>query len=98
MISKGCQYREHTVQIFNDRDRAILKLSQIAADGGCLYEPAPVKIPNVGANATPYEPWWNELVLLPQRDRQGLLPTFTVEGKRNTTDFFSIYCIDKLFR
>lgn len=76
---KGCQYREHTVQIFNDRDRAILKLSQIAGDGGCLYEPPPVKVPVMNATNA-YSPWWNELVLLPQRDRHGLLPAFTLDG------------------
>lgn len=80
-IVQGCQYREHTVQIFNDRDRAILKLAQIAGDGGCLFEPPPVKVPAMNNTSNTYEPWWNELVLLPQRDRQGLLPSFTLEGK-----------------
>lgn len=71
----GCQYREHTVQIENDRDRSILQLAQVAAEGGCLFDVAPVK--NHPQNG---EPWWTGIALLPHRSRQGLLPTLHVDG------------------
>ncbi|XP_058837858.1 SANT and BTB domain regulator of class switch recombination isoform X2 [Topomyia yanbarensis] len=71
----GCQFREHTVQADTDRDRAILQLAMQAAEGGCLYETAPFKPPN-----TVNDPWWNGIGILPHRSRQGLLPTFHVDG------------------
>ncbi|XP_055701807.1 SANT and BTB domain regulator of class switch recombination [Phlebotomus papatasi] len=70
----GCQYREHTVQIENDRDRSILQLAQVAAEGGCLFDVALVK--NHPQNG---EPWWTGIALLPHRSRQGLLPTLHVD-------------------
>uniref|UniRef100_A0A1Q3FT16 SANT and BTB domain-containing protein n=1 Tax=Culex tarsalis TaxID=7177 RepID=A0A1Q3FT16_CULTA len=72
----GCQYREHTVQADTDRDRAILQLAIHASEGGCLYETAPFKPPST-ANQ---EPWWNGIGILPHRSRQGLLPSFHVDG------------------
>lgn len=71
----GCQFREHTVQAETDRDRAILQLAMHASEGGCLYETAPFKPAN-SAN----DPWWNGIGILPHRSRQGLLPTFHVDG------------------
>lgn len=73
----GCQFREHTVQIETDRDRAILKLAQLVDEGGCLYElPPPPRPQSSGA----VDPWWNGIALTPNRDRQGLLPTLNLEG------------------
>ncbi|XP_053688714.1 SANT and BTB domain regulator of class switch recombination [Sabethes cyaneus] len=84
----GCQYREHTVQADTDRDRAILQLAMQAAEGGCLYETAPFKPPS-----TVNDPWWNGIGILPHRSRQGLLPTFHVEGdaqpSRSTRKFIT---------
>ncbi|XP_035794174.1 uncharacterized protein KIAA1841 homolog isoform X2 [Anopheles albimanus] len=71
----GCQFREHTVQVDTDRDRAVLQLALHASEGGCLYEPSPFKPPNSSA-----DPWWNGIGILPHRSRQGLLPTFHVDG------------------
>ncbi|XP_062543396.1 SANT and BTB domain regulator of class switch recombination isoform X2 [Armigeres subalbatus] len=71
----GCQFREHTVQADTDRDRAILQLAMQASEGGCLYETAPFKPPN-----SINDPWWNGIGILPHRSRQGLLPTFNVDG------------------
>lgn len=71
----GCQFREHTVHLDNDKDRAIFQLSQIASEGGCsLSEPVQNKI--VPGSA---DPWWNGLALLPHRSRQGLLPSLHVD-------------------
>lgn len=70
----GCQHREHTVQIENEKDRAILQLSQIAGEGGCLYE---LPIPKSNANCN--EIWWNGVSILPYRSRQGLLPPLHIE-------------------
>ncbi|XP_052861833.1 SANT and BTB domain regulator of class switch recombination [Anopheles cruzii] len=71
----GCLFREHTVQVDTDRDRAVLQLALHASDGGCLYEPPPFKHPNSSA-----DPWWNGIGILPHRSRQGLLPTFHVDS------------------
>uniref|UniRef100_A0AAG5D193 SANT and BTB domain-containing protein n=1 Tax=Anopheles atroparvus TaxID=41427 RepID=A0AAG5D193_ANOAO len=71
----GCQFREHTVQVDTDRDRAVLQLALHASEGGCLYEPSPFKPSNASS-----EPWWNGIGILPHRSRQGLLPTFHVDG------------------
>lgn len=73
----GCQHREHTVLIETDRDRAILKMAQFAAEeGGCLYEAPPEPPKTVSSTA---EPWWTGIMLAPNRDRQGLLPTLNVD-------------------
>ncbi|XP_053675983.1 SANT and BTB domain regulator of class switch recombination [Anopheles nili] len=71
----GCQFREHTVQVDTDRDRAVLQLALHAFEGGCLYEQSPFKPPSTSA-----DPWWNGIGILPHRSRQGLLPTFHVDG------------------
>uniref|UniRef100_A0A182Q0T7 SANT and BTB domain-containing protein n=1 Tax=Anopheles farauti TaxID=69004 RepID=A0A182Q0T7_9DIPT len=71
----GCQFREHTVQVDTDRDRAVLQLALHASEGGCLYEQPPFKPPNTSS-----DPWWNGIGILPHRSRQGLLPTFHVDG------------------
>ncbi|XP_058466941.1 SANT and BTB domain regulator of class switch recombination [Malaya genurostris] len=76
----GCQFREHTVQADTDRDRAILQLAVQAAEGGCLYETAPFKPPNTAS-----DPWWNGIGILPHRSRQGLLPTFHVDGEAQSS-------------
>lgn len=77
-VFKGCQYREHTVQILNDRDRAILKLAQVAAEGNCLYEPPPSKLLKASVLN---ETWWNGIILTPSKDRPGLLPPIVLAGK-----------------
>ncbi|XP_055606471.1 SANT and BTB domain regulator of class switch recombination isoform X2 [Uranotaenia lowii] len=76
----GCQFREHTVQADTDRDRSILQLAIHASEGGCLYETAPFKPPN-----TTTDPWWNGIGILPHRARQGLLPSFHVDGEAHTS-------------
>lgn len=73
------------MQILNDRDRAILKLAQVAAEGNCLYEVAPNKLLNTMALN---ETWWNGIILTPSRDRLGLVPSIVLEG--DTFLFFSI--------
>ncbi|XP_055686817.1 SANT and BTB domain regulator of class switch recombination [Lutzomyia longipalpis] len=70
----GCQYREHSVSIENDRDRSILQLAQVAAEGGCLFDVAPMK-----SNTQNGDPWWTGIALLPHRSRQGLLPMLHVD-------------------
>ncbi|XP_035912413.1 uncharacterized protein KIAA1841 homolog [Anopheles stephensi] len=71
----GCLFREHTVQVEADRDRAVLQLALHASEGGCLYEQPPFKPPNTSA-----DPWWSGIGIVPHRSRQGLLPTFHVDG------------------
>lgn len=78
--TQGCQYREHTIQIFNDRDRATLKLAQIASEGSGLYEIAPI-IPTTPAIPSSNESWWNGIALMPTKDRPGLLPSINLDGK-----------------
>lgn len=48
----------------------MLKLAQIANEGNCLYEIPPMKLLNISTNT---EAWWNEIIITPQRERQGLL-------------------------
>lgn len=87
VLFQGCQYREHTVQILNDRDRAILKLAQVAAEGNCLYEPAPNKLLKASIlNDT----WWNGIILTPSKDRPGLLPPIVLAGKDDIYIFFTL--------
>lgn len=74
---QGCQFREHSVVIESDRDRAILTLAQIAADGNCLYEAPPTKTQNHGYS----EPRWIGISLMPTKCRHGLLPLLHSEGK-----------------
>lgn len=93
---QGCQYREHTVQILNDRDRAILKLAQVAAEGNCLYEPAPNKLLKASVLN---DLWWNGIILTPSKDRPGLLPPIVLAGNTNTislsrqSSVFLFFCI-----
>ena len=75
----GCQYREHLVYAESDRDRAILQLSQTAAEGDCLTESPPA---TVIKNST--ENWWSGITLIPYRSKLGLLPTLHVDGKQGT--------------
>lgn len=86
--SQGCQYREHTIQIFNDRDRQILKLAQIASESSALYEIAP-NCPATPGAASSNESWWNGIALMPTKERPGLLPTINLDGK-------SILCSEEI--
>ncbi|XP_055915640.1 SANT and BTB domain regulator of class switch recombination [Eupeodes corollae] len=74
----GCQFREHSVLIENDRDRAILTLLQIASEGGNLFESPPAKLrEEVSSNLM--EPRWIGLCLMPTKCRPGLLPILSIE-------------------
>lgn len=87
-IFKGCQYREHTIQIFNDRDRAILKLAQVAAEGSCLYETPPSKLLKTN-NLN--ETWWSGVILTPTKERPGLLPQIILDGESSEIIIFFLY-------
>lgn len=82
---KGCQYREHTVQIESDRDRAIMVLIQSTEIGGCLYETPPQSAVNsltTGHHGNcSNEQWWNGIALAPDRDNHGLLPALSDDSK-----------------
>lgn len=66
------------MQILNERDRAVLKLAQVAAEGNCLYEIAPNKLLNtIALNET----WWNGIVLTPSKDRLGLVPSIILDSE-----------------
>lgn len=69
------------MQIIDDRDRAILKLAQVAAEGNCLYEPPPQKVHKA---STLHDTWWHGIVLAPSKDRPGLLPPIVFAGKYTT--------------
>lgn len=72
----GCLFREHSVLVENDRDRAILLLAQTAAEGGCLLADAPI----LKTLSNLHEPIWSNMSLLPNRTRQGLLPSLYLDG------------------
>ncbi|XP_055844997.1 SANT and BTB domain regulator of class switch recombination isoform X2 [Episyrphus balteatus] len=74
----GCQFREHSVLIENDRDRAILNLLQIASEGGNLFETPPTKLREEVSNNL-MEPRWIGLCLMPTKCRPGLLPILSTE-------------------
>lgn len=65
------------MQILNDRDRAILKLAQVAAEGNCLYEIPPNKMLKASVSN---DTWWNGIILTPSKDRPGLLPQIALAG------------------
>lgn len=65
------------MQILNDKDRAILKLAQVAAEGNCLYESPPSKLLKASVLN---ETWWNGIILTPTKDRPGLLPPIVFAG------------------
>lgn len=64
------------MQIFDEKDRAILKLAQVAGDGDCLYEMAPQSLKAVDIN----ESWWHGIILTPVKERPGLLPQIALDG------------------
>lgn len=82
-ILKGCQYRDHTVQIESDRDRAIMRLIQSTEIGGCLYETPPQNATNtqMGHGSSTNEQWWNGMALAPDRNNHGLLPVLSEDSK-----------------
>lgn len=77
---KGCQYRDHAVHIENERDRAILHLAMVVAENDCLYETPVMKTTNTYNNGVVVEPFWQGIALIPHRSRQGLLPSFHIDG------------------
>uniref|UniRef100_A0A336LZB2 CSON008929 protein n=1 Tax=Culicoides sonorensis TaxID=179676 RepID=A0A336LZB2_CULSO len=79
----GCQFREHTIIPESDRDRAIIQLCMVAADGGNLYEQPPIKPYVAGQN----ENWWTGISLIPKGARQGLLPTLFIEDTTRSRKF-----------
>lgn len=51
----------------------------MAAEGNCLYEPAPNKL--LKANIL-NDSWWNGIILTPSKDRPGLLPPIILAGEK----------------
>lgn len=72
----GCLFREHSVLVENERDRAILQLVQSVSEGGCLFADPPMT--KTLSNLP--EPIWSTMLLLPTKTRQGLLPPLYVDG------------------
>ncbi|XP_063709375.1 SANT and BTB domain regulator of class switch recombination [Culicoides brevitarsis] len=81
----GCQFREHTIIPETDRDRAIIQLCMVAADGGNLYEQPPIKPYVAGQN----ENWWAGISLIPRGARQGLLPPLYIEDVTRSRKFIA---------
>lgn len=80
---QGCQFREHTVLVETDRDRAVLKLFQLAEEGGCLHEPVPTGTTSTGHQLQLQngEQWWYGVQLMPSRSTvHGLLPSLSLDG------------------
>lgn len=75
--STGCQYKDHTVVPQNDRDRSILHLVNVAAENNSMiFEAPPVKQVTLSSS----ESWWSGISILPNRSRQGILPSLHIEG------------------
>lgn len=75
------------MQIFSDRDRAILKLAQVAAEGNCLYELPPNKLLKMTVSN---DAWWNGIILTPSKERPGLLPQIVFDGMRSKRHYFHL--------
>lgn len=67
--------------ISNDRDRAILKLAQVAAEGNCLYELPSNKLLNMNVSN---DAWWHGIILTPSKERPGILPQIVLDGVFST--------------
>lgn len=63
-----------------DRERSILSIAQLVAEGYALCESPPTKLQDLVASGD-VEPRWQGLSLTPQRCRTGLLPVLNPEGK-----------------
>ncbi|XP_017840657.2 uncharacterized protein KIAA1841 homolog [Drosophila busckii] len=74
----GCQFREHSVLVETDRERAILAIAQLVAENYALCEQVPLRIQELAA-AGEINPNWLGISLTPQRCRQGLLPQLCMD-------------------
>lgn len=88
-IWKGCQFREHTFQVFDERDKAILKLARSSSGEYGMFQGPPemCKLPTV------HQEWWKQVNLVPFKSRPGLVPSVDVEG-----GISSAVCLKMLFR
>ncbi|KAH8242404.1 hypothetical protein KR032_005580 [Drosophila birchii] len=75
----GCQFREHSVLVETDRERAILAIAQLVGENYALCEPPPLRIQELAA-AGEISPSWQGISLTPQRCRQGLLPQLCMDS------------------
>uniref|UniRef100_A0A1A9WTM3 DUF3342 domain-containing protein n=1 Tax=Glossina brevipalpis TaxID=37001 RepID=A0A1A9WTM3_9MUSC len=94
ITQNGCQFRDHSVLVETDRERSILSIYQLASENCALGEHPPWKLKEIAATGQ-CEPRWVGMSLLPQRHRQGLLPTLNPAGSNShlfrratTTNFF----------
>ncbi|EDW69607.1 SANT and BTB domain regulator of class switch recombination [Drosophila virilis] len=74
----GCQFREHSVLVDTDRERAILTIAQLVAENYALCEQPPMQTQQLAA-AGEINPNWLGISLTPQRCRQGLLPQLCMD-------------------
>ncbi|XP_030385717.1 uncharacterized protein KIAA1841 homolog isoform X2 [Scaptodrosophila lebanonensis] len=72
----GCQFREHSVLVETDRERAILAIAQLVAENYAMCEMPPLRTQELAASG---EPNWMDISLTPQRCRQGLLPQLCMD-------------------
>ncbi|KAM8710630.1 hypothetical protein ACLKA7_017281 [Drosophila subpalustris] len=74
----GCQFREHSVLVDTDRERAILAIAQLVGENYALCEQPPLHMQELAA-AGEISPNWLGISLTPQRCRQGLLPQLCMD-------------------
>ncbi|XP_034657471.1 uncharacterized protein KIAA1841 homolog isoform X1 [Drosophila subobscura] len=75
----GCQFREHSVLVETDRERAILAIAQLVGENYALCEMPPLRVQEMAA-AGEISPSWQGISLTPQRCRQGLLPQLCMDS------------------
>lgn len=76
---QGCHYREHSVLVETDRDRAILNIAQLAIEKYSLGDmPTTEDQETIAKGERQFT--WRDLVLLPPWKREGILPTFRING------------------
>lgn len=76
---QGCQFREHSVLVDTDRERAILAIAQLVGENYALSEQPPLHLQELAA-AGEISPNWLGISLTPQRCRQGLLPQLCMDS------------------
>ncbi|XP_037881137.1 uncharacterized protein KIAA1841 homolog [Glossina fuscipes] len=82
ITQNGCQFRDHSVLVETDRERSILAIYQLASENCALGDHPPWKLKEIAATGQ-CEPRWVGMSLLPQRRRQGLLPTLNPAGSNS---------------
>lgn len=96
LLPQGCQFREHSVLVDTDRERAIFTIAQLVAENYGLCEPPPQHMQELAASGE-ISPNWLGISLTPQRCRQGLLPQLCMDSEYRQGETSLLYFTFLLF-